>query len=71
MSIITLEGIVDHGQIKLPSHIQLPDNTKVYIIVPDYQVTEYARIVSPRLVNRDQIVDFKMQIIEDQADASL
>ena len=71
MSIITLEGIVDHGQIRLKSNVHLPDNTKVYIIVPDYLPTEHAHIYSPRLANPEQGVDFTMEVIEEQPDAGL
>ncbi len=35
MSVMTIEGIVDRGQIRLRGNIQLPDNTKVYVVVPD------------------------------------
>jgi hypothetical protein len=34
MSILTLEGTVDHGQIRLPPNIRLPENTKVYLRRP-------------------------------------
>ena len=71
MSIITLEGIVDHGQIRLTTKVTLPDNTKVYVIVPDYQAPEHARIASPKLAHPEQVTDFKMEVIEEQADASI
>jgi len=35
MSIATYQGTVERGQIKLANHIQLPEKTKVYVIVPD------------------------------------
>jgi hypothetical protein len=30
MSIVTIEGVVEDGQIRLKNDIHLPDNTKVY-----------------------------------------
>jgi hypothetical protein len=37
MSVATFEGIVDRGQIRLPEDLQLPDQTKVFVVVPEYQ----------------------------------
>jgi len=65
MSIITLEGIVQEGQIRLKSDFRLPDKTKVYVIVPDIQVQKYAHIFSPRLANPEQAIDFKMQVTQE------
>lgn len=71
MRVVTLEGIVEHGQIKLKTKVRLLDNTKVYVVVPDVQVEQSARIVSPRLVHPEQAADFKMEIVEEPADAGL
>lgn len=65
MSIITLEGIVQEGQIRLKSDFRLPDKTKVYVIVPDIQVQKYAHIFSPRLANPEQAIDFKMKVTQE------
>ena len=69
--VVTLEGIVDRGQIKLKTKVRLHDNTKVYVIVPDVQVEQSARIVSPRLVHPEQAADFKMEVIDEPADVKL
>jgi hypothetical protein len=71
MSVITLEGIVDHGSIKLTTNVHLPDNTRVYVIVPDIQVEGIAHIYSPRLANPEQAEIFKMEIIEESSDAGV
>jgi len=71
MSVVTFEGIVDNGQIRLKTNIQLPDKTKVYIVVPDIQVEQIARIFSPRLAHPEQAADFKMEIVRESSDASL
>ena len=62
MSIVTLEGIVQEGQIRLKTDFHLPDKTKVYVVVPDIQGEKYAHIFSPRLANPEQAIDFKMEI---------
>ena len=71
MSVMTLEGIVEQGQIRLSPNVRLKDHTKVIVVVPDYGAEETRRIVSPRLVRADQLVDFEMEIIEGTADANV
>ena len=69
MTITTYEGVVEKGKIRLTARIHLPDNTKVYVVVHDTQPKKTARVMSPRLVHRKQVADFKMKISEDKADA--
>ena len=71
MSVVTFEGIVDRGQIRLKTNIRLPEKTKVYVVVPDIQIEQVARIFSPRLAHPEQAVDFKMEIVEEPSDAGL
>jgi len=71
MSIVTLEGVVEKGQIRLKPNLQLPDKTKVYVVVPDIQVEKYARIFSPRLANPKQAADFKMEVAEESSSVTL
>ena len=71
MSVVTLEGIVEHNQIRLTGNVRLPDNTKVYVIVPGVQVEQVAHIVSPRLAHPEQAADFKMEVVEEPLDASV
>ena len=71
MSVVTLEGIVEHGKIRLKTDVRLPDNTKVYVIVPGTGVEESARILSPRLVDPEQAADFKMEVVQECSDASV
>jgi len=35
MTITTYEGVVEKGKIRLKTGVRLPDNTKVYVVVPD------------------------------------
>ena len=71
MSIITLEGVIDNGQVRLRDNVRLPDNTRVYVVVPDIQVEEVAHIYSPRLANPEQAADFILEVTEESSDASL
>jgi hypothetical protein len=71
MGIVTLEGVVEKGQIRLKGDIRLPEKTKVYVIVPDIQIKRGARIFSPRLAHPEQAVDFEMEVIEESPDASV
>lgn len=60
----TYEGVVEKGQIRLKSRVKLPDNVKVYVIVPELQTRKKktARILSPRLTHRKQASDVKMKV---------
>jgi len=71
MGVVTFEGIVDQGQIRLKTNVRLPEKTKVYVVVPDMQVEQIARIFSPRLAHPEQAVDFWMEIGEEPSDAGL
>ncbi len=71
MSIITYEGIVEGGQIRLKPDVRLPDKTKVYVVVPDVHTEETARIFSPRLTHPEQAADFRMEVTEEPTDATI
>ena len=71
MSIITFEGVIDNGQVRLRDNVRLPDNTRVYVVVPDIQVEEVAHIYSPRLAHPEQAADYKLEVTEEAFDASL
>jgi hypothetical protein len=71
MSVVTFEGVVDKGQIRLKSQVLLPERTRVYVIIPDVQIEQIAYIFSPRLAHPEQAADFKMEIVEEPSDASI
>jgi hypothetical protein len=64
MSITTYEGVVEKGKIRLKSDVKLPENVRVYVIVPEVQTQEKktAQIHTPRLTHRKQARDFKMKV---------
>lgn len=71
MGIMALEGLVEDGRIRLKTRLQLPEKTKVYVLVPDMKVEEHGHIFSPHLMNPAQQIDFKMEVIENPFDTSL
>jgi hypothetical protein len=71
MAILTIEGNVENGQIRLRENVTLPEHTKVYVVIPDVETAPQAHVYSPRLVHPEQAADFAKQIIEVSADAEL
>jgi hypothetical protein len=71
MAILTLEGIVENGQIRLPDGVTLPEHTKVYVVIPALESGRPARIYSPRLVRPEQADDFFPKVIEVPPDVRL
>jgi hypothetical protein len=71
MPILTLEGIVENGQIRLRDPVMLPEHTKVYVVIPEVETVPQAHVYSPRLVHPEQAADFVKQVIEVSADAEL
>jgi hypothetical protein len=70
MSVLTFEAVVENGYIKIPG-TPLPNNTKVYVVIPDGETIipvttlSQVKIHSPRLANPAQIVDFTKIIVEE------
>jgi len=61
MPILTLEGVVENGQIRL----------RDYVVIPDVETVSPAHVYSPRLVHPEQAADFAKQVIEVSTDAKL
>jgi len=66
----TYEGVVENGHVALPPGTDIPDKTRVYVLVPDANAPRTPRVLSPRLANREQAKDFVMEVIEEN-DASV
>ena len=71
MAISTFEGIIENGQIRLRDKVALPEQAKVYVVIPDFEAVSRAHIYSPRLVQPEQAAAFVKQIVEGNADAEL
>lgn len=75
MSIVTYEGIVKKGKIRLQDGIELPENAKVYVIVASVGVKldnkKAVRMMSPRLANRKQAARLKLTVTEEKPNARI
>ena len=67
----TYEATVQDGRVMLPEHAHIPDNTRVYVVVPSSSDAKSARMMSPRLLHRDEAGDFTMQVVHEGDDARL
>jgi hypothetical protein len=68
---LTVEGIVENGLIRIRENVALPEHTKVFVVVPDMEATRPGHIRSPRLVHPEQAPDFAKQLIEISTDVEL
>ncbi len=71
MSVVTYEGVVENGQIRLKGDVRLPESTQVYVLVPEAQALPVPHIVSPRLADPRDASRFTMVIVEEPTDASV
>jgi hypothetical protein len=67
----TYEGIIENGRVTLPPDAEIPDKTRVYVLVPDVETQPTLYVASPRLVHPEQAKDFEKQIIENTTDAKV
>ena len=65
MAIKAYEGIIKNGRVELKSDIPLPDQTRVYVIIPEARVVGIARVPGPRLAHSEEAVDFEMEVAEE------
>jgi len=71
MAISTFEGVVKDGQIRLRDNVQLPEDTQVYVVIPDFAPLPRARVPSPRLVRPEQAADYAKQVVKATDDAGV
>jgi hypothetical protein len=67
----TYEGVVENGHVTLPPNADIPDQTRVYVLVPDADAKRIPRVLSPRLVHPDQAKDFVKEVLEDTTDVGV
>jgi len=67
----TYEGIVENGHVTLPPNADIPEKTRVYVLVPDGDQQAIPRIASPRLVDPEQAKDFELEVIDDSDNAHI
>jgi len=73
MAVTTYEGVVEKGKIRLKAGIKLPENAKVYVIVPDLKMDQkkVIQILSPRLVHRKDAARLKMEVTAEKPNARI
>jgi hypothetical protein len=71
MSVMTFEGVVESGQIRLPAKVSLPEQAKVYVVVPGAGVPLPAYLGSPRLAHPEQARDFQKEVIVETSNAGV
>ena len=72
MAVTTYEGVVENGKIRLKAGVKLPENAKVYVVVPDLKTAgkkKVVQILSPHLVRREDAARFKMKVTEEKPNA--
>lgn len=67
----TYESIIQNGRVRLTPSAEIPEETRVYVLVPDPETRPTMHVASPRLVHPEQAKDFELQVIEDPADISV
>ena len=71
MQVTAFEGIIENGQIRLTTEINLPEKTKVYVIVPGFAAKKRGHVYSPRLAHPEQAADFKKEVVEELPNAGV
>ncbi len=71
MNVVAYEGVVEKGQVRLPPEAKLPENTRVYVVVPEAKEQRAVHIRSPRLADPARARRFEMEVIEEGKDAGL
>ena len=69
MAVTTYIGVVEQGRIQLCDNVSLPENAKVYVVVPEGVSTPTAQILSPRLADPAQASQLTKQVIKADSNA--
>ena len=63
MSVATIKGIIENGQVRLPPGTQLPERAKVFVVIPELEQPAATAVVhSPRLAHPEQAPDFVKRV---------
>jgi hypothetical protein len=69
MKVVSFEGLIENGCIHVPAGVLVPENAKVYVVVPGLYEDEVQRAVhipNPRLVHPEQASDFVKKVVDPQ-----
>jgi len=67
----TYEGVVENGHVTLPPEADIPDKTRVYVLVPDPGLDRAYKIMSPRFADPEQAKDFRLEVIDESHDGGI
>jgi hypothetical protein len=67
----TFAGIVEGGLIRLNGNVRLPEKTRVLVVVEDWDLGNDHRVSTPRLADKTQADDFKLEVFEGRPDAGI
>jgi hypothetical protein len=65
MKTTAYEGVVENGQVKLPSTVHLPEHTRVLVVVPADDSIAVSHIYSPRLAHPEQASEFIKEVLKE------
>ena len=71
MSVLTLEGVVESGRIRLMSSLRLPEKERVFVVIPEMSENPVDYLHTPRLRHPEQTIYFRLDITEDQPNAGI
>jgi hypothetical protein len=72
MQVTAFEGIVENGQIRLKTKVNLPEKMTVYVVIPGFEeAKKVVHVYSPRLLHPEQAADFKKEVVEESPHASV
>jgi hypothetical protein len=58
----TYQGTVVNGQIRLPANVELPEDARVLVILPDETEPVGGHVPTPRLAHPGQAEDSRMEV---------
>jgi hypothetical protein len=65
MKVVAYEGVVENGCVHLPPEADVPEKSKVYILVPEPESQRTAHVYSPRLSDPSQARFFELTVTEE------
>jgi hypothetical protein len=71
MKVTAYEAVVENGQIKLSEAVRLPEQTRVYVVVPASEIRPSVHIASPRLTHPQEASDFAKDVTEEPEDVRI
>ena len=71
MKVTAYEATVHNGQIKVAGAVRLPENARVFVVVPDADGATVLHVGSPRLAQPERAADFTMEVSEEPRNDTL